>query len=122
MIDPVEVPAIKRTRTPSNLVATTTAVRAVQIALLAAIAGVAAGFQQPAAGSRPGGEQLDPNPCIAPEAAPLRCPDLVMRRPYGLYTDRLTKAGHTVLRAGNAIDSVGLGPAELHGVRTGRRW
>ena len=30
-----------------------------------------------------------------------------MRRPYGLYTDRLTKAGHTVLRAGNVIDSVG---------------
>ena len=30
-----------------------------------------------------------------------------MRRPYGLYTDRLTKAGRTVLRAGNVIDSVG---------------
>jgi Lysyl oxidase len=45
-----------------------------------------------------------------------------MRRPYGLYADRLTKAGHTVLRAGNVIDSVGAGPAELHGVRISRRF
>ena len=40
-----------------------------------------------------------------------------MRRPYGLYTDRLTKAGSTVLRAGNVIDSVGAGPVELRGER-----
>ena len=45
-----------------------------------------------------------------------------MRRPYGLYTDRLTKAGHTVLRAGNVIDSVGDGPAELRGARIGPRF
>ena len=45
-----------------------------------------------------------------------------MRRPYGLYTDRLTKAGHTVLRAGNVIDSVGTGPAELFGTRIGPRF
>ena len=45
-----------------------------------------------------------------------------MRRPYGLYTDRLTKAGRTVLRAGNVIDSVGAGPAELRGTAPGRRW
>jgi hypothetical protein len=92
-------------------------VRAIQIVLLAAIAAATAGFQQP-----PPGAQLDHNPCIAPEAVQLRCPDLVMRRPYGLYTDRLTKAGHTVLRAGNVIDSVGLGPVELHGVRIGPRF
>ena len=61
--------------------------------------------------------QVEDNPCIAPEAQLLRCPDLVMRQPYGLYTDRLTKAGHTVLRAGNVIDSIGAGPAELHGYR-----
>ncbi|MGH2805428.1 MAG: lysyl oxidase family protein, partial [Thermoleophilaceae bacterium] len=65
---------------------------------------------------------VDENPCIGPEAKRLRCPDLVMRRPYGMYTDRLTKRGHTVLRAGNVIDSVGAGPAELHGVRTSRRF
>jgi hypothetical protein len=94
----------------------------VQIVLLVAIAGGTAGFQQPPPGAPPGRVQLDPNPCIAPEAAQLRCPDLVMRRPYGLYTDRLTKAGHTVLRAGNVIDSAGLGPAELHGVRIGPRF
>ena len=45
-----------------------------------------------------------------------------MRRPYGLYTERLTKAGHTVLRAGNVIDSVGAGPAELFGTRIGPRF
>ena len=65
---------------------------------------------------------MDENPCIGPDARSLRCPDLVMRRPYGLYTDRLTKPGHTVLRAGNVIDSVGAGPAELHGTRIGPRF
>jgi hypothetical protein len=66
---------------------------------------------------------MDANPCLEPGAERrLACPDLVMRRPYGLYTDRLTKAGHTVLRAGNAIDSIGAGPAELHGVRIGPRF
>ena len=74
----------------------------------------------------PAGAQEQPrvgeNPCIGPRANQLRCPDLVMRRPYGLYTDRLTKAGHTVLRAGNVIDSVGAGPAELFGTRIGPRF
>jgi lysyl oxidase len=64
----------------------------------------------------------DPNPCLGPDAMHLRCPDLVMRRPWGLYADRFTKPGHTVLRAGNSIDNIGLGPAELHGVRTRKRW
>jgi hypothetical protein len=73
-----------------------------------------------AVGSAAQRAQPEPNPCIAPQAVLLRCPDLVMRRPYDLYTDRLTKAGHTVLRAGNAIDSVGRGPVELRGVRTSR--
>jgi hypothetical protein len=67
-------------------------------------------------------QEIDPNPCIGPDAHLLRCPDLVMRQPYGLYTDRLTKPGHTVLRAGNSIDSIGAGPAELHGVRSSRRF
>jgi hypothetical protein len=77
----------------------------------------------PASSAAPAGRQgMDPNPCVGPEAQLLRCPDLVMRRPWGLYTDRLTKPGHTVLRAGNSIDSVGAGPVELHGVRSGPRW
>jgi hypothetical protein len=75
----------------------------------------------PPRGTPPDRAQVDPNPCIGPDAARLRCPDLVMRRPYGLYTDRLTKPGHTVLRAGNVIDSVGRGPVELRGERATRR-
>jgi hypothetical protein len=62
------------------------------------------------------------NPCIAPGSARLRCPDLVMRRPWGLYSDRSSKRGRTVLRAGNVIDSVGDGPAELFGTRIGPRF
>jgi Lysyl oxidase len=62
------------------------------------------------------------NPCLGPEAAQLRCPDLTMRRPFGLYVDRYTKPGRTLLRAGNAIDSIGAGPAELHGVRISPHW
>jgi hypothetical protein len=76
----------------------------------------------PAPGGAPPPAQLDENPCIGEFAHELLCPDLVMRRPYGLYTDRLTKAGHTVLRAGNVIDSVGAGPAELHGTRDSARF
>jgi hypothetical protein len=62
------------------------------------------------------------NPCLTERAEGLLCPDLVMRRPYGLYDERLTKAGHTVLRAGNVIDSAGAGPVEMHGVRIGPRF
>jgi hypothetical protein len=88
------------------------------VVLAAAAGGVAA---LPAVGAARQ-VQPEPNPCIGREARLLRCPDLVMRRPYGLYTDHLTRARHTLLRAGNAIDSVGWGPAELHGVRTSRRY
>jgi hypothetical protein len=88
------------------------------LAILLCCAGATLGA--PARAAQPA--QLDDNPCVGPDARELRCPDLVMRRPYGLYTDRLTKAGHTVLRAGNVIDSVGAGPAELHGRRIGPRF
>jgi Lysyl oxidase len=102
----------------SKVPATNHVVRAVAIALLAGavwLAGSAAGRadRQP---------QPEPNPCVGPEARLLRCPDLVMRRPYGLYADTLTRARHVLLRAGNVIDSIGIGPAELHGVRTSRRY
>ena len=62
------------------------------------------------------------NPCIGPDAGRLRCPDLVMRQPWGMYTDRASKPGRTLLRAGNAIDSIGAGPAELFGTRIGPRF
>ena len=89
--------------------------------LLAALMASLAVAQEPPPGSPPDREPVDANPCIGPDAAKLRCPDLVMRRPYGLYSERLTIAGHTVLRAGNVIDSAGDGPAELRGKRIGPR-
>jgi hypothetical protein len=109
-------PSIASTRMPFNVVATTPGVRAALLTMLCCAAALGA----PAAAVEPA--QVDENPCIGPDAKRLRCPDLVMRRPYGLYTDRLTKAGHTVLRAGNVIDSVGAGAAELHGRRIGPRF
>jgi hypothetical protein len=96
--------------------------RAALLSLTAAVclgAGALAVAQEPPAGSPPDRTPMDDNPCLGERAERLRCPDLVMRQPYGLYTDRLTKPGHTVLRAGNSIDSAGAGPAELHGVGGG---
>ena len=95
--------------------------RAALLTLIAA-ACLGAGALAVAQETPPGETPPNDNPCLGPDAASLRCPDLVMRRPYGLYTDRLTKAGRTVLRAGNVIDSAGAGPAELHGVRTSSRF
>jgi hypothetical protein len=61
------------------------------------------------------------NPCIDPvQRAALRCPDLRMSKPFDLTLDRQAVRGRVVLRAGNSIDSVGAGPAELFGVRTSR--
>ena len=60
-----------------------------------------------------------PNPCLDPvQSKQLLCPDLVMDKPFGLKLDRRIKPGRVVLRAGNSIDNLGLGPAELHGVRS----
>jgi len=102
---------------PFTVAATTSGVRGALVIVLCCAAAVLGG---PAAAQDP--PPVEENPCIGPDAGRLRCPDLVMRRPYGLYTDRLTKAGHTVLRAGNVIDSVGTGPAELFGTRIGPRF
>jgi hypothetical protein len=62
-----------------------------------------------------------PNPCLdAAGRAQLRCPDLRMSKPFGLTADPFVWPGHVVLRAGNSIDSIGRGPAELFGVRDRR--
>ena len=62
-----------------------------------------------------------PNPCLdAEQRKALLCPDLVMKKPSGLRLDRAVVKGRVMLRAGNSIDNVGAGPAELFGVRTSR--
>jgi hypothetical protein len=104
-----------------------TALLSLGAAVIAGGLALPAGGQVPAPptppeGTAPDRAQVDPNPCISAGAERLRCPDLVMRRPYGLYTDRLTKAGSTVLRAGNVLDSIGRGPVELRGERATRRF
>ena len=75
---------------------------------------------EPPPGSPPERAAVDPNPCLAPYARVFRCPDLVMRRPHGMYLQR--GGGRTLLRAGNSIDNIGRGPAELHGTRIGPRF
>ena len=64
--------------------------------------------------------QLSENPCLTERARFLNCPDLIMKPPWGLYAER--SRGRLLLRAGNSIDNVGRGPAELHGVRSGPRF
>ena len=59
------------------------------------------------------------NPCERPELA-LRCPNLVMRRPYA-FALRRTASGGAVLAATNAIVNVGPGPLELRGRRVARK-
>ena len=75
-----------------------------------------------APGSSSGDRPLsDKNPCATPSIRKqrgLRCPDLKMARPTDISADR--EDGHPILRATSSIDSVGRGPAELHGHRTGR--
>jgi len=69
----------------------------------------------------PAGAAAKPNPCLDDRLAPaLLCPDLKMKRPFDLSLDPTVKPGRVVLRAGNSIDNVGRGPAELSGVRSGR--
>lgn len=69
--------------------------------------GVAAPRQAPAP---------DPdNPCTGAAGVPLNCPDLMMRRPFGLELERTP--GRVLLHAGNSIENVGDGPASLRGRR-----
>ena len=100
------------------------AVTAAATALVAFIAAVPALGGGAEAGDAPAAHAAKPsNPCLNPERrARLYCPDLLMKRPFGLQLDRSAVRGRTVLRAGNSIDNVGLGPAELHGTRLGPRF
>ena len=71
----------------------------------------------------PASAQKPPNPCLDPvQRAALRCPDLKMRKPFGLRVDPFVHPGRVMLRAGNSIDSLGAGPAELFGVRSSRMY
>jgi lysyl oxidase len=88
-------------------------------AALIAVAGATSGASAPPRGSAAPRAPLDRNPCITPQAKTLRCPDLVMKKPWGMYASR--EGRRTLLHAGNSIDSVGAGPAELFGVRDGPR-
>ena len=100
--------------------------RLARTALLLAIAGVpvatAGAQQQPP----PPAPQPNPPPVVTTNPCPLakrwhiRCPDLEMKRPFGLQLQY--SRGRALLRAGNSIDNVGGGPAELRGVRVSRRF
>ncbi len=62
------------------------------------------------------------NPCLDKETRKKRgllCPDLRMTPPYDIVRDA-TESGTPILRAANSINSIGDGPAELHGERRGR--
>lgn len=55
------------------------------------------------------------SPCSPPPRG-LLCPDLVMRRPYGLQLRR-TKSSRSLLASTNAIVNIGDGPLEVRGRR-----
>jgi hypothetical protein len=70
-------------------------------------------------GGGPSGENK--NLCLNREIRQQRgllCPDLRMSAPFDIEVDQ--EGGTPILRAANSINSVGDGPAELHGERSGR--
>jgi len=73
--------------------------------------------QEPAA---PPPGAVGSNPCLDATLR-LRCPDLMMRRPYGLRLLRPKARKRDLLASSNAIVNVGDGPLELRGRRTGPR-
>jgi Lysyl oxidase len=92
------------------------------LALVIALAAVGASERAPAAAAaEPGAKRADVNICLKPgviRERKLKCPDLRMRPPFSLDRERV--GGKPVLRAANSIDSVGRGPAELAGRRSGQ--
>src|SRR3954451_4073059 len=84
------------------------------LALVALIAAVSASSPADAGDAPP-----DANPClIAAQAKKLLCPTVTISKPYDLYFEHRS-SGHRVLRATSSLNSVGKGPVELHGTRTG---
>jgi len=62
----------------------------------------------------------DANPCLdKAKARKLYCPDLRMAPPAHMFLSR-TRSGRLRLHAENSINSMGRGPAELHGRRDSR--
>ncbi|MFN8160664.1 MAG: lysyl oxidase family protein [Solirubrobacterales bacterium] len=64
-----------------------------------------------------GTESTVGNPCLGPQRAKLRCPDLRISRPQEIYLDTATRPGKRLLRATNNIRSRGKGPVEIRGIR-----
>jgi hypothetical protein len=98
----------------------------IALAAVLGLAGGAAGALAQGGGTAPSGlppgqPPLNPlNPCANREQARhLRCPDLIMYRPYDLYYARY--GSRIRLHAGNSIVNQGTGPMELFGRRTGPR-
>src|SRR3954468_5161890 len=92
--------------------------------VVAVIAAVSASLTANAGGAGTGGTgsdhvKRDPNPCPrAGQAKKLLSPTVTISKPYDLYFERRS-SGHRVLRATSSLNSVGKGPIELHGTRTG---
>jgi hypothetical protein len=57
------------------------------------------------------------NPCLGPSAGKYRCPNLQMSKPSNVFLGH--KHGKTVLFSRNSLNSVGDGPASIHGKRNG---
>jgi hypothetical protein len=91
----------------------------IPLALALAGAAVAVGAGTAGAGDSSPAQRSE-NPCLTERARFLNCPDLVMKPPFGMYAEY--SGGRVLLRAGNSIDNVGRGPAELFGVRTSSRF
>jgi hypothetical protein len=83
--------------------------------VLAAALGVALTVAGPA-GARAALE----NPCHGPLAHELRCPNLRIGPPSGIY-EQYVSPSRVLLRATSDVRSRGLGPMELHGRRNGWR-
>ena len=94
----------------------------ISLIALAAASPLALGADRGPADGRADASQRerDPNPCLdEAKARRLLCPDLEMSPPFNMFVSR-TRGGDVRLHAGNSIDSVGRGPAELRGRRTSR--
>ena len=90
------------------------------------LAASALALPAPAALGQTGGSALDSDrddterpgasACRASRSPRLRCPDLILRMPYGRYFRR--SGARLLLQAGNSIVNMGQGPAEVFGQRS----